>query len=87
MSCAATGPDRTGAIVGGVVGGLAALVVVGTLVGMVAWSSRSFAFRARKRVIEDQVHTLVLGMRTEDRYIGARKDDSQKVQASSHAFG
>ena len=46
---------------GGVVGGLAGLAGVLLLTGLALWSWRTFSFRARKRLIEDQVYSIVIG--------------------------
>ena len=79
------GPNHTGAIVGGVLGALAAVAVVGSIATATVWSRRSYGFRARKRLIEDQVHTIVLGKRSQDLYTSKsdveapESDDSQKV--------
>ena len=46
---------------GGVVGGLAGLSGVLLLTGLALWSWRTFSFRARRRLIEDQVYSIVIG--------------------------
>ena len=55
------GPNYTGAIVGAVVGGSLALAVFAIMAGLACWSWRTIAFRARMRLIEDQVYTIVIG--------------------------
>lgn len=59
------GPDYSGLIAGVIVGGVAAIVLAAALLYTVRWSSQSYRFRSYKRLIEDHVHTLVLGLRSE----------------------
>lgn len=42
-------------------GGLAGIAIVSLLGGLAIWSWRTFSFRARKRLIEDQVYSIVIG--------------------------
>lgn len=42
-------------------GGMAALTFLGLLAGLAFWSWRTFSFRARRRLIEDQVYSIVIG--------------------------
>ena len=56
--------NNTGAIIGGVLGGIALL----TLLSLACWSYLTYAFRAQKHLFEDQVYSLVIGARSDDIY-------------------
>ena len=67
--------DNTGAIIGGVLGGVALLI----LLLLACWSNLTYAFRAKKHLVEDQVYSLVIGARSDDIY------DLQLLDSSSEA--
>ena len=62
------GASYAGAIAGGVIGGIVLLGILGYLLGVGLWSWRSYGFRARKRLIEDQVFSIVIGAQSSDIY-------------------
>ncbi len=66
---------RTGAIIGGVLGGVALL----TLLLVALYTYLTYAFRARKHLIEDQVYSLVIGARSDDIYELRLHDSSSEV--------
>ncbi|KAK9803523.1 hypothetical protein WJX73_002438 [Symbiochloris irregularis] len=72
------GPDYSGLIAGVVIGGVAAIALTAILLYSMRWSARSYRFRSYKRLIEDHVHTLVLGLRSEHMlpYGSKRKGDA-----------
>ena len=61
-------PNRTAKIVGGVLGGVLPLLLVAAVVGIVICSRSTYHHRAKKRLIQDQVYNLVMGVRHDDRY-------------------
>lgn len=71
------------------VGGVAALLLVAGLVYLLVWNRRSYRFRAYKRLIEDHVHTLVLGMRSEHLHTSKRgglTDEGARVAMTNDRF-
>ena len=62
------GDDYTGAIVGGVVGGIVGLTLLALVAGLAFWSWKTFSFRARRRLIEDQVYSIIIGAQSNDVY-------------------
>ena len=79
--------DYTGAIVGGVVGGIAALALLTLVAGLALWSWRTFSFRAHKRLIEDQVYTIVIGAQSSDVFgwtQAAGKEDQVRISIFYH---
>ncbi len=86
-SCLATGDSHTGAIVGGVVGGVLGLALLALLAGLVFWSRMTFSFRARKRLIEDHVYTIVIGAQSSNVFAWsqtAEKDAQVKACSNMH---
>lgn len=79
QSLLGAGPDHTGAIVGGVLGGLAGLALLLWLIVAGIWSWRSYSFRAYKRLLEDQVYSLVIGMRSDDIFAPEPADNNLQV--------
>lgn len=69
---------RTAKIVGGVVGGVVGLVLIATLIGAVVYSRSTYYVRAKKRLVQDQVYNLVMGVRQLDPF-----SDSE-TQVSPH---
>ena len=55
-------PHRTAKIVGGVVGGIVGLLLLLLIIGAAWWSRSTYAARAKKRLIQDQVYNLVMGV-------------------------
>ena len=78
------GSNHTGAIVGGVVGGFFGLLLLAWLIGSTVWSWRSYSFRAHKRLLEDQVYSIVVGMRSDDIFAAgsAEETPNEKVGGS-----
>lgn len=68
--------NSTGAIIGGVLGGIALL----TLLSLACWSYLTYAFRAQKHLFEDQVYSLVIGARSDDIYELQLHDSSSEVR-------
>ena len=66
LFCAGT--SYAGAIAGGVIGGVIVVGLLGYLMVVGLWSLQSYRFRARKRLIEDQVYSIVIGAQSQDIY-------------------
>ena len=74
---------------GAAVGGSIGLALLTLLAGLAYWSWKTFGFRARKRRIEDQVYSLVIGAQSNDVYNWAQPlegDDNLQVSACLHDF-
>ncbi|KAK9836640.1 hypothetical protein WJX74_005022 [Apatococcus lobatus] len=56
-------PNLTAKIVGGVLGGVLPLLLAAALVALALYSRRTYHARAQKRLIQDQVYNLVMGVR------------------------
>ena len=63
--CGCSGPDRRPLIIGLVVGVTCLIILAAAVTHLAFRNARSYRFRAYKRLIEDHVHTLVLGLRSE----------------------
>lgn len=72
-------PNRIAKIVGGVLGGVLPLLLIGAIAAIVVCSLSTYHHRAKKRLIQDQVYNLVMGVRHDDRYLDVFPDVQNQV--------
>ena len=66
---------------GGVVGGVIGLLLLLWLLASAIWAYRAYSFRAHKRLIEDQVYSIVVGMRSDDIFTAVSAEEARQVSS------
>ena len=79
-----TDPNRTAKIVGGVLGGVLPLLVIAAMICLALYSRRTYHARAQKRLIQDQVYNLVMGVRHGDLYSDDIMQTDEEDQVHPH---
>ena len=64
------------------IGGVVFLGILGYMLWAGIWSLRSYEFRARKKLIEDQVYSIVIGAQSQDIFApsSVAEDDGAQVR-------
>ena len=77
----AADPHRVGKIVGGVLGGVLPVLFIAAVAGIILYSRSTYEHRAQKRLLQDQVYNLVMGVRHDDVYTDDIDPEAQVLTA------